>query len=506
MATRLIAPTRETSAELSQKRLMLVAVAAMVAAVAVMFVGASLGAFYAAVAVLGVLVVVLVVVQPLFGVVAFIGTLLLGLPGFLAGEGRLSATNLLGLVLLAMLMVHVCMRRDLWFLRSPQVLLLLAIAAAFVISFLHARHVYIPTIPPSKDFTENTLFIIGSRLLFLVMFVNFVRTRRALLLVLLSVLVYTMAVIPGALHEAATFDAQVDVATGKLIDPDTGKATEFRVSSDVSSWGKNANRLAFLCNTSILLIWMFSQIWRSAVARFAGFLMMLMLAALTLSTGSRSGFISLGIVFLFLLLQRGVPRSFRVGVAGAIAVCALIFFLALPQAAYERLLSFGTDQTERGEGWRSTQSRIETNEHAIETIRRAPLLGVGPGNFRWYHREHWPYALSAGRPNHNSYLWAATEGGFLTLGLYLVLFWFIWRDLQTAQRRYPPGHPLWHTTRFVRGLMGLFIFFSAFADFWLEPHLYLLAGMSMLLARRDLEEPEAAPEQAPALEAREVPA
>jgi hypothetical protein len=41
--------------------------------------------------------------------------------------------------------------------------------------------------------------------------------------------------------------------------------------------------------------------------------------------------------------------------------------------------------------------------------------------------------------------------------------------------------------------MGLFLFFSGFADIWLEPHLYLLAGLSMLLARRDLDEPVAAP-------------
>jgi O-antigen ligase len=236
-------------------------------------------------------------------------------------------------------------------------------------------------------------------------------------------------------------------------------------------------------------------------------MLILTLAALTLSTASRSGFLSLGLVFLFLLFQRGISGSFRIGVAGSMAVCALIFFVFLPQAAYERLLNYSLDQSAHPEAWRSTQSRIETNEHAIETVRRAPLLGVGPGNFRWYHREHWPYFLAAGRPNHNSYLWAATEGGMLTLGLYLLLFCFIWRDLQRAQRRYTPGEPLWHVTRFLRGLMGLFLLFSVFADFWLEPHLYLLSGLSMLLARRDLEGSMDEPERAPAsLEARELPA
>src|SRR5262245_19281655 len=120
----------ETSADLSRKRLMLVAAAAMVAAVAVMFIGAGLGVLYAAVAVLGVLAVVVVIIQPMFGIVAFIGTLLLGLPSFLAGEGRLTANNLLGLVLLAVLVVHVCMTRDLWFLRTPQMILIMLIGGA----------------------------------------------------------------------------------------------------------------------------------------------------------------------------------------------------------------------------------------------------------------------------------------------------------------------------------------------------------------------------------------
>jgi len=505
MATRVTSPPLPTTAEQQQKRLMLLAAAAMVTAVVVMFVAATLGVLYAAVAVLGVLVVAVVVAQPVLGIVVFIGTLLLGLPGFLAGEGRLTANNLLGLVLLAVLLVRVCLIRDFWFLKAPQTILVLAIAAAFVVSFMHARQVYIPTIPPPKDFTENTLFIVLSRVGFLAMFVNFVSTRRHVVLVLVSVLVYTMTVIPGAMHEAVTFDAKQDIATGKLIDAETGQVTEFRVSSQTSSWGKNENRLAFLCNTSILLVWMLTQIWRRALFQFGGFLLMLMLAALTLSTASRSGFLSLGLVFMFLLIQRGIPASFRVGVLGAIAVCALIFFMVLPRAAYERLLNYSLDQSAHAEAWRSTQSRIETNEHALETVVRAPLLGVGPGNFRWYHREHWPHHLSAGRPNHNSYLWAATEGGLLTLGLYLLLFWFIWRDLQAAQRRYTRGEPLWHVTRFLRGLMGLFLFFSIFADFWLEPHLYLLAGLSMLLARRDLEEAPPEPDPAPAaLRAREA--
>ena len=473
---------------LSHRWVILLGISSMAAAALLMFVGATLGTLYAVVAIVGIFAVIVVVIAPVFGIIVFVGTLLLGLPWFLAGDGRLTANNLLGLVLLAVLIIQVCLSRDLWFIKTPQVILLALIGFVLIASLMHARHVYIPHVPPPKDFTENTLFIFFSRLLFLCMFVNFVRSKKHVLLVLLSVLMFTMAVIPSAFNNLANYKGEEDIATGKMIDTDTGKATEFRVQSETTSWGKNENRLAFMCNVSILLIWMFIQIWKQPVVRVVGFLSILIMAGLTLSTASRSGFLSLGLVFAFLLFQRGVSWSFRVAVFGAMVFCAMIFLLVLPRASYERLMNYSVDQSAHPEAWRSTQSRLETNQHALEIFQSAPLLGIGPGNFRWLHRERYPYTLAAGRPNHNSYLWAATEGGVATLFLYLLLFFFIWRDLRTAQKLYPTSDVLWHVTRFLRGFFAIWIFFSIFADFWLEPHLYLIAGFAMLLVRRRFEE------------------
>jgi hypothetical protein len=500
MATPAVARYRDTGTEAGNRRwVILLGIMSMAAAAILMFVGASLGTLYAAVLVLGVLAVVLMIVAPVFGIVVFIGTLLLGLPAFLAGDGRLTANNLLGLILLAVLIVHVCLSRDLWFIKTPEVILFALIGFVLIASLIHARHVYIPQVPPLKDFTENTLFIFGSRLVFLCMFVNFVRSKKHVLLVLLAVLVFTMAVIPSAFSSLASYKAEEDIATGKMIDTDTGKATEFRVQSETTSWSKNENRLAFMCNVSILLIWMFIQILRSQVIRVIGFGMMLVMAGLTLSTASRSGLLSLGLVFLFLLFQKQVTWPFRLSVVAAMLACGLVVMVVLPRASYERLMNYSLDQSTRPEAWRSTQSRIETNQHALEIFLSAPLLGVGPGNFRWLHRERYPYTIAAGRPNHNSYLWAGTEGGSLALGLYLVLFVVIWRQLAAAQKLYAPGDALWHVTRFLRGFFAVWIFFSLFADFWLEIHLYLIAGLTMLLLRRRFEE-------YPALETEPVPA
>jgi hypothetical protein len=484
--------------------ILLLAVLSLAAACTLMLIGTTLGALYAVVAVLGVLAVIVVVVNPVFGIVVLIGTLVLGLPWFLAGDGRLTANNLLGLILLAMLIIQICLTRDLWFLKSPQVILFVLIGAALLFSLMHARHAYIPRMPPTsifawnapRDFTENTLFTFFSRLGFLLMFVNFVKTKRHVILILLAFLVFTMAVIPSAFNNLVNYKGEEDIATGKTISSDTGKVTEFRVVSDTTSWARNENRLAFMCNASILLLWMFMQIWRWLPVRIVGFLLILVMSGLNLATASRSGFLCMGLVYLFLLSERGVSWSFRFSVMGAVTFCALIFFLVLPRASYERLLNYSLDQTAHPQAWRSTQTRIETNQHAMAVFLEAPIIGVGPGNFRWLHRELYPYSIAAGRPNHNSFLWAATEGGLLTLGLYLTLFVFLWRDLRRVQPLYPVGDDLWYVTRFLRGFLFTFVFFSAFADFWLEPHLYILAGTTMLLLRRF---PEEAQEREPIL-------
>ncbi len=368
------------------------------------------------------------------------------------------------------------MRRDVSFLRAPQVVLFLLIGTLFVVSLIHSWHAYIPVGRVPKDMSGTTLFLFVSRLAFLVFIVNFLNTERRVIALLFCLLGFTMVVIPSAFYNLVTWTGATDVVTGKRLE-------EFRISADVSSWGQNTNRLAFMCNIAILLIWMFGRIWKARAIRIGGLVAILALTTLVLATGSRSGFLSLGLVSAILLFQRGLPSWSRFGIVGALVVCAVGVLLLLPPDARERLLNYSADQSARQEGWRSTLVRIETDENALEIFASAPLLGVGPGNFRWVHYERYPYSIAAGRPTHNSFLWAATEGGALVLALYLTLLFVIWRDLRAALRYYSPDHQLWHVGWFLMGYLTIFLFFSMFADFWLEPHLYLMAGLSILLRR-----------------------
>ena len=108
MAAPAVARYPDHGAEAGNRRwVILLGILSMAAVAILMLIGASLGILYAVVVVLGALAVVVMIVAPVLGIVVFVGTLLLGLPGFLAGDGRLTANNLLGLILVAVLIVQV---------------------------------------------------------------------------------------------------------------------------------------------------------------------------------------------------------------------------------------------------------------------------------------------------------------------------------------------------------------------------------------------------------------
>ena len=290
------------------KRFVLFGLLSIVAAFGVMGLGMGLGDRLVAVAILGGLFMTLVMANPIVGIMALIGTLLLGLPPWLAGVGRLTANNLLGLILMGLVAVQLCMTRDFWFIRTPQLLLLVLICAIFLASLVRSWYVYIPSGPLRRDFTENTLFLLFSRLAFLVMLANFLKTPKHIILILVSLFAFTMVVIPSVLFNLAT--------QGEEMEALAQKPGEFRIASNISSWGKNPNRLAFMCNISILLLWMFAQIWTAKIIRILAVLTMLMLAGLVLMTVSRSGFLSLGLVFIFLIFQKGISPTLQVRTHG----------------------------------------------------------------------------------------------------------------------------------------------------------------------------------------------
>jgi O-antigen ligase len=391
--------------------------------------------------------------------------------------GVLTINNLMGLALLGLLAARILETRDFSFFRIRQVQILILIGVLLVIGTFVAEWQFPlleTTVGKTRvlDRTERYGHDFRNRLVFLIFFCTFVRTRREVLL-MFGVFILTLYVaVPSALY---------NWMTGQLL-------RGFRAASSVTA-GSNPNKLGMICLMEMALFWHWGRLRPGALRQFVAMAAMAGSLLVLMATGSRSAFLGLGV--LGLMLQSG-PRRFRVPApqlgmmfaAGVVAVIALV-----PPEAWERMVRFSP---ERGEvGASSSRMREETVERAWEMGKDYPLLGVGLGNFREVSRQ--VYFDDYYRPPHNSYLWALAEGGVLVLAAYGALFWFTWKDLQQIRRLAyrDPEMEVWASA--IRVVFALFFFFSAFADLWLNPITYVLLGL-VITTRRYLETlPEVVP-------------
>jgi O-antigen ligase len=196
-------------------------------------------------------------------------------------------------------------------------------------------------------------------------------------------------------------------------------------------------------------------------------------------TGSRSGLLGVGV--LGVLLQTS-QRRFRVptgqiALLGAAAVFAVVTLV--PAEAWQRMIAFNPQKGEIGAT--SNQMREETIWRAIQVFQDYPSFGIGIGNFREVSRQ--VYNDDFYRPPHNSYLWAAAEGGIFVLIAYLWLFWVTWGDLAVVTRLAYRDPELASVSDGIRVVFLLYAFFSIFADLWLNPITYAMLGMIIVMRR-----------------------
>jgi O-antigen ligase len=256
----------------------------------------------------------------------------------------------------------------------------------------------------------------------------------------------------------------------------------FRAMASITA-GANANRLAMICLMEIAFWWAWARARRGTLRRGIAAVAIGSSFLVVLASGSRSGL--LGCSVLGLLLQTG-PRRFRVApvqiavflLAGAIAIATIV-----PSQAWERMLTFSSVDPHAA-GASSMVQRERTIDSALAMVRDHPILGIGIGNFREVARQVYldPYF----RPPHNSYLWAASEGGLFVLAGYLLLFGISWRELNVAVRLADRDPGCAYMVAALRVMFHLYSFFAFFADLWLNPITYFLIGMIISL-RRHLE-------------------
>jgi O-antigen ligase len=128
---------------------------------------------------------------------------------------------------------------------------------------------------------------------------------------------------------------------------------------------------------------------------------------------------------------------------------------------------------------RSTQVRTTTLAEATTIISEYPITGVGLANFRWVNAiMHGSY-----KPPHNSYIWSLAEGGIIAGLLYLSLFAALYTRIQKLRPKYKNHETLPYLPEFLNLYLILLLFFSIFADVWLEVHVYFLVAIAVVLSR-----------------------
>ena len=429
---------------------------------------------------------------PWIGISVFLTTFLINYPAAARGAGPITINNVLGLVLFGLLIWNFRQHRDLWYLKEPFVRVLLAIGMLFifgtVLSWYTLPDKYVQnlitkpvwgTMSTQVDFTGRFMFQFFSRIAFVIFVAEFVKTPRQLKWVWITWLGCILAAVPPSLigylrsHEA-----------------------DFRVLTKVVNWADNANRFAFGLLLGIAFLFYLANSTRSWWMRGICALGMATLAPIILMSASRSGFLGLGILSTLIawgaFASNGERKSFQekfkraimfLGVA--LFVGGFTFFFILSQPIRERLLNLNPFNQTAGpaaqeeEGTRSNIQRAATLRDSVHIIAEHPFIGVGLGNFRWVHKLE--YGLF--KPPHNSYVWAMSEGGPCLVLAYLTFFAMLWRRFSRLRPAYADHPVLPCFPQFLRVYMILFMFFSAFADVWLEEHIFMLTGATILLER-----------------------
>ena len=427
---------------------------------------------------LAVSVVGVLFTRPVVGIAMMTAAFLLAAyPTLLQSLGMLTVNNLLGICFVVLLGLHIIEKRDFSFLANRQVRVFLVIGALLLIGSMHAEWIF-PTLGKTVgrakilDKTGDMAHNFVARLVYLVFFIVFVRERRDIKTMFIVFMLALFVAVPSALY---------NMATGTLL-------RGFRFAASFTS-GANPNRLAMICLIQIACWWFWSRARPTPVRMLLGLAAMGASTMVLFGTGSRSGLLGLGVLGMLLWTS---PRGFRpsaghVGLLAAAAVFAVATMV--PAESWQRMINL---TPERGEvGASSNLMREETLERAWQIFLDYPVFGIGLGNFREVSRQI--YQDRFYRPPHNSYLWAASEGGILVVLGYVTLFWITWRDLRVVTRLSHRDPEIGAAAGAIRVIFLLYAFFSFFADLWLNPITYAMIGLIVVMRRHveSLPEPPA---------------
>jgi hypothetical protein len=439
---------------------------------------------FAVLPIFGVLFFAVIVVRPEYGIALFLSTFLMNYPASLQGAGALTINNVLGGIFIILLTYKQYREEDWWFLYNRELQLFAAIIVVYIISArFNGPDPDKVALMGLQEFGAANLRTFINRVMFVVFFVNFIRTpehvRMIFLLAIAFMVVTALTGIQSVLHGGGLYG--------------------YRASSEaaVIASAYNPNRLAMFAIVAIAGLW---YVMRSLPIPGIIYLIIptiVVLALAVVMAASRSGLMGLGVCGVAIVIDE--KFNIRTLLSFGLAVLALLLLATqfVPEKSLERItnLPFLGGQSDLGTS--SFERRQYTWDIAIQMFEASPLIGVGMGN--WELARYLVDPLRSTGAPHSSYLLAAVEGGILCLLLFLYLLWRTWRNLRWVERYLvDPTFPLHHIAWIVKGAKVSFlvlIFFSIFADLWQLVILFWLVGLSIVIRRmveQTLDEEEAA--------------
>lgn len=431
--------------------------------------------------VFGVLLLVVIVARPEYGIALLLSTFLMAYPRWIQGSGYLTINNVLGGIFAVLLTYEIYRNQDWWFMRVPQVLLLLGIVAIYGLSEqLNSPDPEKVQLLGAGFYFAEGLRIFVNRVAFTLFFITFIRSPRNVRMIYLLALGFMMVtalsgvqnvLAGGGLKGYRAFTGATELVAGQV---------------GVIRAAGNPNRLAMFAVLAIGGLWYLMQSMRSMTSRIIIVPLLVTLALAVFLTASRSGLVGLVLCTGVIILDGGldIRKIFTVVLAGLLLAVVAVQFV--PQRNLERILNLpGTESANVGEGEASLERREYTWVVAWQLYKESPVLGVGMGNWAVVRFLQDP-GRSAGSP-HNSFLLALIEGGPLVLIGFLLVLWYTWRDVRIAEYYVRlPEFPLAYLTWIVKATkvsLVVFTFFALVADLFNLVLLYMLIGFAVSLRR-----------------------
>lgn len=244
----------------------------------------------------------------------------------------------------------------------------------------------------------------------------------------------------------------------------------------------NPSDFAFILATTVpLSFWLLgaSPRWRLPLLGVIG-----LISAATVLSLSRGTIVGLaaGMAWMVFVDRRHVRLVLG---GGVLALLVAVLVIRSDPSRFETALLYKEKVADY-----NVTTRYDAWSAAAELAVDKPLLGVGPGNFRFYYNELTD--RPAGTHNlyvaHNAYLDVAAELGILALILFLLYLAMIMSRLTVAARRGygPPGYALALRVSLVIALVSsLFVSEQYYPPFWLLGGLATAVWAEGGRARRD---------------------